>query len=83
MSLPIPDIRGDNFGLSTDGFETKLPDITTDGVVKNGSVDDGVVLDGTGDKAPMVPNENAVPQDESTTPETTDNNTADDKSKSS
>lgn len=81
LSLPIPDIRGDNFGLSTDGFETKLPDITTDGVVKKGSVDDGVVLDGTGDKTPMVPDENAVPQDDSTTPETTDNNTADDSQK--
>lgn len=29
----------------------------------------------------MVPDENAVPQNESTTPETTDNNTADDNQK--
>ena len=81
LSLPIPDVRGDNFGLSTDGFETKLPSVTTDGVVKNGVVDDGTTLDGVGVKTPVVPEENAVPQDETTTPETTDNNKVDDKQK--
>ena len=73
LSLPIPDIRGDDLGLSLDGFDTRLPSVATDGVVKDVIPEDSVGEDGVENTTPAV-SENGTAADDVSVPDNTDDN---------
>lgn len=76
LSLPIPDIRGDDLGLSLDGFETRLPEVSGNAVLKDSLVENSVPSDGTV-KTPVVPDDGTA-ADDAAVPDNTDDSTKDD-----